>query len=155
MSEIKILEPMFCDCTEEWGPRGPKGKPTKMQYKGNGRWECPKCKHVEDHHPVIFKMYLKFTKNEDYLTTEIINPIIDDRLTKLENPTDRYTKKQLIEDAILEMADELEGHEEGVFEVELRYNAYFDEEAGDGDIDFNIVTERKVTDLKELEKDAS
>lgn len=148
MSEIKPIEPMYCDCETHYGPDGIYGD-TKMNYQGKGVWKCPKCQNTVDHSPVIYKMRLEIKKdNEDHswIHVNIIEPITDARLLEKGNG---YTLQEVIQDSIDEGVDGLQDHEEGIFDVELRYNSFFDSEAGDGDIDIGIVSEQKVSFVTE------
>jgi hypothetical protein len=122
-----------------------------MDYEGNGVFKCPKCGRTEDNHGGIFRMYLKFGQNEEeeLYTVKLLDPIIDSRLNEKKDPSEPYkemtcTMREVIEGSLEDFADDFESHEEGLFEVDLRYATSWDSEAGDGDVEIEIVAERKL-----------
>ena len=109
---------------------------TQMNYIGEGKWKCPKCATENDCHEVVYKLRLKFTKDEadDYVKIEI--------LESYEPRLEKDDLKSLIETEFAESEFE-EHHKIGVFDCDLLFNPYHlsDENGTEYYLDMFIVQE--------------
>lgn len=146
----------LCWCKATGHPLGIQISTTEMDYLGNGKFKCPKCKTICDESKHIYNLRIKFTKckdeSEDYIMAKIIPPF-DKRIIKkmhADNPKDNRTIKDCIED---DFRDELEfsegiftGHKEGVFDCDILWLWYpcggydYDE----WDLDLELIQEKEV-----------
>lgn len=141
-----------CDCTCDYGSDGPRGKPTIMDYIGNGVWKCPKCGTIEDNHKNdVYKIRMKFEK-QTYpdksveLKKILIEPFDPKLLVKLKNSDGSDTKtilKEILEEEIVE-GEHFENHEEGTFIIEILWYSYrCSYEYEEYDTVFEIISEIK------------
>jgi len=111
-----------CECTVEYSADEIKGKATKMDYKGNGVYVCPKCHTTVDHSEYTFKIRVKLVMNGSYKEAMIVGG--DERINHHWYDDVKYMIiKECIEDDINEgeLEDWLTNHKAGVFDIELYY----------------------------------
>ena len=137
---------MECECTVDYGSdidEPIKGKPTDMDYKGNGIWICPACERKEDLSEIVFNVRLQFIKIDGYTEIHIIEPF-DKRLMIpiVEKYPDRLKKDGMEDDLNEDFRDD---HELGIFDCEILYNWYrCSYEYEEYDLEMFIITEKKV-----------
>ena len=117
-----------CDCTLECDAKGIRGKPTPMNYQGNGKFICPNCKKEKDYSEYTFKIKVEVLKEEpeeDYKIGRIIEG--EERINKHWEDNDKYLViKDTLELAFAEeeYEDWVKEKKEGVYELELFYQPY-------------------------------
>lgn len=171
---MKAIESQSCDCTFDYYQfymerDDENNKPTEMEYKGNGIYECPKCHAKEDMSRDTYKVRLLFrktkgcedcsedgkdcgnTKCKPSMMVKLLEPF-DKRLLGKWDTDSTGIIKEALEDDLKEWGSEegffnLGRHKEGLFDVELLYNYYrCSYEYEEYDLNLRIIAEEKVHD---------
>jgi len=117
-----------CDCTLKFDGNEVAGKPTKMDYMGNGKFVCPECKKEEDHSKYTFKINVEVMFEDECKTLKIVDG--EPRIFKHWNDdTKNCIIKDCIDEDLGEYSDEyygdwLDKHEIGIYELEIYYEPY-------------------------------
>lgn len=143
----------FCLCSEKNGPAS-----TQMEYIGNGKFKCPVCGAVADHHDKIFSMRLEF-KKEEKATYVYIHQPYDNRLRKLANEDSRlkmqrrhtelsYLKEDLDSGYGFTYPSSIKDHPLGLFDCDVLYywHGGMTDCGMEWDMDLFIVSEKPVID---------
>ena len=117
-----------CDCTMECDAKGIRGKPTKMEYKGNGKFICPKCKKEEDYSEYTFKIQVCVEITDNTKMLRVFDG--EERIFKHWHDDKSYCViKDCIDEDLGEYSDEfyddwLDKHDTGIYELDIYYEPY-------------------------------
>lgn len=110
-----------CYCTFDYIGEKVTGHPIEMEYLGNKKYRCPKCKNIEDYSNHIYIIKANIEKEDDWNILKIIDG--EDRINKrfFDDP-ECFVIKNAIEDDFHETLDDwLNDHETGIFDIEVYY----------------------------------
>lgn len=147
-----VIDGCYCGMLEE----DCKTPIIQMKYLGKGKYQCPRCKIIEDFSENVYTITLEYylekeEDGEEWINVRIVKPYdsrldFDEKGKPVTPESNKITVKEQIHQDIWDEGF-AEGHELGKFETDIFHCWYICSSPEDGtewDLEMQIITEKKV-----------